>query len=66
MSCVKNIHAGCGGVSRDTSTWEVETLGIGVHSKVETSLGSMRPHLKERAKKEKERGGEKGCVVKGS
>lgn len=41
----------------DTSKWEV-TWGIGVHSKLKTSLGYMRPNLKKRAKKKKERGRE--------
>lgn len=44
----------------DTSKWEV-TWGIGVHSKLKTSLGYMRPNLK--SKEEKGEGkGRKGSL----
>lgn len=51
-------------MSCETSTWE-ETLGVGVHSKLKASLGSVRPHLKKRAKKQKESGREERIHYKG-
>lgn len=65
LSYVKNIHAGCGGMNHDASTCEVETLGLGVHSKVETSLDYVRPDLTKRAKKKRERGREERIHYKG-